>query len=803
VAADLCAAGGVTAALRLAEPQEDDVYDGPDRATVPVLVVDDNAGKRLAIRSVLAPLGYSVVEADSGSAALRCVMAQDFAVILLDVRMPIMDGFETAAHIRRRRQSEMTPIIFITAHGSDEIANTDLYAEGAVDFIFAPVPPSELRAKVSAFANLFAQAAELAARAREVQAYADQLRLLTDAAPIGIFQTDPAGRYVYTNPRWSELTGIPAAEAVGQDWDALARSKLRAGSITELTDDAEREATLVRRFEIRGRESAARIVLATSEAIPNATGGTAGRVGTLADVTAAVRQREAELARLDAEARYRTIVETTMEGIWLIDGENRTTFVNEAMARMLATTVEEMQGRLTFDYCDDAGHAQAKAALARRRAGVSEQHEMKLRRSDGTEMHALVSATSLLDESGAYSGSLTMIRDVTESVAQDELRERLEDELRHSHRLESIGHLAGGIAHDFNNLLLAIRGYGELALQRLGQADDTAGGDIRDLLAAADQATQLTRQLLAFGRRQVLQPQVIDLREVVADMEKLLRQLIGDQVELVTTAPEEPVLVDADRTQLEQVIANLAVNARDAMPDGGRVAIEVAQPGLGGTEGVLSVSDTGTGMDAETAAHVFEPFFSTKGSGGSGFGLATVHGIVSQSGGRIVLDTTPGGGTTFSIFLPVSEGVLTSPPPAPAEAEGGADTILVVEDDPSVRTIVSRMLENLGYRVLTADGGEAAIELAASLSTKVDLILTDLAMPGLGGRETAERVRVIFPAAKVLYMSGYTDDLVVRGGGFEPGVTFIQKPFGAADLAARVRDVLDSPGSAPGQEASS
>ena len=272
-----------------------------------------------------------------------------------------------------------------------------------------------------------------------------------------------------------------------------------------------------------------------------------------------------------------------MEGIWLIDTENRTTFVNEAMARMLATTVEEMQGRLTFDYCcDDVGLEQATAALDRRRAGVSEQHQMKLRRSDGTEMHALVSATSLLDESGTYAGSLTMVRDVTESVAQDERRESLEEQLRHSHRLESIGHLAGGIAHDFNNLLLAIRGYGELALQRLERGEDTAGADIKDLLAAADQATQLTRQLLAFGRRQVLQPEVIDLREVVADMEKLLRQLIGDQVELVTTSPETPVLVEADRTQLEQVIANLAVNARDAMPDGGRVVIEVSLPGDGG-----------------------------------------------------------------------------------------------------------------------------------------------------------------------------------------------------------------------------
>ena len=719
-------------------------------------------------------------------------MAQDFAVILLDVRMPIMDGFETAAHIRQRRQSEMTPIIFITAYGSDEIVNTDLYAAGAVDFIFAPVPPAELRAKVSAFASLFTQAEGLAARAREVQASADQLRLLTDAAPIGIFQTDANDRYVYTNPRWTDLTGISSAEAAGKDWEAIISSNGRAGLIRELTDDDERKDALVRRFEITDPEAAPRIVLATSEPIPDGAGGVAGRVGTLADVTAAAREREAELGRRNAEERYRRIVETTMEGIWLIDSEGLTTFVNEAMARMLGTTAAEMQGRLTLDYCcDDAGLEHAKAALDRRRTGVSEQHQMKLRRSDGTEMHALVSATSLLDEEGSYAGSLTMVRDVTESFAQDELRQGLEDQLRHSQRLESIGHLAGGIAHDFNNLLLAIRGYGELALERLETEENEAGGDIKDLLAAADQATQLTKQLLAFGRRQVLQPEVIDLREVVANMEKLLRQLIGDQIELITICPDAAVLVDADRTQLEQVIANLAVNARDAMADGGRLVVEVSLPGTGGTEAVLGVSDNGSGMDAETAAHVFEPFFSTKGPDGSGFGLATVHGIVSQSGGRIVLDTTPGGGSTFSIFLPVSEGVQTMPPPALADVEGGADTILVVEDDASVRTIVTRMLENLGYLVLAADGGEAGVELATAWSAKIDLVLTDLAMPGLGGRETAQRVRGLFPGAKVIYMSGYTDDLVIRGGELEPGTFFIQKPFGAADLAGLVREVLD------------
>jgi two-component system, sensor histidine kinase and response regulator len=269
---------GVRAASRA-----DEAIAGP---LVPVLVVDDDPAKRLALRAVLSPLGYSIVEADSGLAALRCVLAQDFAVILLDVRMPIMDGIETAMLIRQRYQSEMTPIIFITAHVDDELADADRYAQGAVDFIFAPVPPDELRAKVSVFANLFIKAEGLARQARDLQASADQLRLLTDAAPIGIFQTDTQNRYVYTNPRWSEITGIPTEEAAGQEWDTIMGSEARAGLIAELPDDAVYRAELCHRFEIRVPGSASRIALVTSKAIPDGNGGIAGWVGTLADVTA-------------------------------------------------------------------------------------------------------------------------------------------------------------------------------------------------------------------------------------------------------------------------------------------------------------------------------------------------------------------------------------------------------------------------------------------------------------------------------------------------------------------------------------
>jgi two-component system cell cycle sensor histidine kinase/response regulator CckA len=478
---------------------------------------------------------------------------------------------------------------------------------------------------------------------------------------------------------------IVAANASFQSLLGYSLDELASRPYTEYThpDDraAQQEAFSSARSDPRGssqivkryvrKDGSAVWVRKTGSLVRDELGGLLYEVSMAEDVS---RERETDQARRDADERYRRIVETTMEGIWLVGVDDRTTFVNEAMARMLEVSVAGMHGRSFFEFCDRADLSMAEQTMHRRRAGASERLEMKLRRDDGTHIHALLSASPIFDESGIYAGALAMVSDVSERVAQEDRRNALEEQLRHSQRLESIGQLVSGIAHDFNNLLLAIRGYGELALQQLERGEGTAAGeDIQDLLSAADRAAQLTRQLLAFGGRQVLQSEVIDLREVVSDMDKLLRHLIGDQVELVTTAPDAPVFVEADRTQLGQVVTNLVVNARDAMPDGGRVTIELNLSG-DGKEAVLGVSDNGSGMDAETAAQVFEPFFSTKGVDGSGLGLATVHGIVSQSGGRIVLDTTPGGGSTFSIFLPLSDGEPTPPAAARAELPKTKDT---------------------------------------------------------------------------------------------------------------------------------
>jgi two-component system, cell cycle sensor histidine kinase and response regulator CckA len=412
------------------------------------------------------------------------------------------------------------------------------------------------------------------------------------------------------------------------------------------------------------------------------------------------------------------------------------------------------------------------------------------------EIRSVVSrGTVFRNADGTPTRMIGVMLDETERKSIEVERTRLEGQLRQAEKLEALGQLAGGVAHDFNNLLLAIRGYGELALGRLERDEEGVAEDIADVLIAAGRAADLTKQLLAFGRRQVLDPKVLDLNDVVRATDGLLQRVIGDNVELVTTLAKQPVVVKADRGQLERVITNLAVNARDAMPRGGVLRIEVStvgfEPGHDGFA-LLRVIDEGSGMDAATASRIFEPFFTTKGETGTGLGLPTVHGIVAQSGGKVVLDTAPGTGSTFSIYLPLcAEELSSTGTPRAVVSDEGSETILVVEDDSTVRSIVSTMLAARGYEIVDAADGEEAILRFDAREQPIPLVICDLIMRRLDGRETIGRIRGIEPATKVLYMSGYTNDAIIRSGGLGPGTGFIQKPFSGDELATRVRELLD------------
>ncbi|MBZ0115853.1 MAG: PAS domain S-box protein, partial [Sandaracinaceae bacterium] len=385
-------------------------------------------------------------------------------------------------------------------------------------------------------------------------------------------------------------------------------------------------------------------------------------------------------------------------------------------------------------------------------------------------------------------------------------RKRLEEELTHSQRLDGLGRLAGGIAHDFNNLLAAMLGYASIVLEDL-PAGSPSRDDVQQIVDAANRAAELTRQLLAFARKQVIQPRALDLGEVVLGLDRLRRRVLREDIELVTRPCPDLWPVQADPSQIEQVLLNLAVNARDAMPAGGTLTIETCNATFdsdyaeshaaipAGEYVMLAVSDTGVGMEPEILRHVFEPFFTTKDVGrGTGLGLATCYGIVAQAGGHILVYSEPGRGTTFKIYLPrgASSGVVEARAAAEVRSSEGTETILVVEDHPMLRDVSARALRAQGYRVLIAAHGADALRVLEAEPGRVDLLLTDVVMPSMGGHELADRVRALCPGIRVLYVSGYTDNSVIQHGVPQSGVAFLAKPFTPAVLCAKVREVLDS-----------
>jgi two-component system, cell cycle sensor histidine kinase and response regulator CckA len=394
-------------------------------------------------------------------------------------------------------------------------------------------------------------------------------------------------------------------------------------------------------------------------------------------------------------------------------------------------------------------------------------------------------------------GAITM--DITE-------RKRLEAQFLQAQKMESVGQLAGGIAHDFNNLLTAIAGYAEMARDSTS-IDDMIRSDLDEILKAAGRATSLTRQLLAFARKQNIEPHALNLNDLILEIDKLLRRLIGEDIELVMLTAPDLGMIKADPGQIEQVLINLAVNARHAMPAGGELTIETrnvlldedeARQYIGVTPGLyilLAISDTGVGMDHETQEHLFEPFFTTKGPGrGTGLGLATCYGIVKQHGGHISAYSELGHGTTFKIFLPSASGPAM---PAPPRDENGAlprgsELVLIAEDEPAVRAMAARVLRQQGYQVLEAANGDEALQIAQQRQEAIALLLTDMVMPRMGGKPLAEQVARLRPAIRVLFMSGYTDAAVIQHSQAQPGSAFLQKPFSPATLARKVREVLDA-----------
>ncbi len=474
------------------------------------------------------------------------------------------------------------------------------------------------------------------------------------------------------------------------------------------------------------------------------------------------------------------ILDATMDVIAVFDSERRFLSVNDAACRFYGRTREQMIGMRLDDLIGtERAEADWAGFLTDERIAQGMLESVWDGEQDGRRRVLEVrSHPEFLP--GRH---LFVLRDVTE-------RRVLEDQLRQSQKMEAIGQLAGGVAHDFNNLLTVIGGYSEIARRRIGAGP--GANELVEVERAAGRAAQLTRQLLAFSRQQVLEPVTLDLGEVADALLPMLRRLIGADIEIAVLAQDDLPAVVADRSQIEQVLLNLAVNARDAMPTGGTLTIETRRVGA---DVCLSVTDTGVGMSRKTVEHVFEPFFTTKEVGqGTGLGLATVHGIVTQSGGRVHVYSEPDLGTSFKVYLPATDTTAALQPTRPAaeaEALAGTETILLCEDEESVRRLVEHVLTAQGYRVLAADGPLAALERAATGEEELHVLLTDVIMPDMSGPELAQRIQSLRPGLRTLFLSGYTAETVEGRGKLPPGSAFIEKPFDQLSLLRAVRAVLD------------
>ncbi len=527
-------------------------------------------------------------------------------------------------------------------------------------------------------------------------------------------------------------------------------------------------------------------------------------VGVLvSDVT---ERKRAEEALRESEERYRDLVENAHDIIYSHDLEGNYTSMNKAGETITGYTVEEA---LKLNMADTVAPEHLPIVLESMRRKLAGEkvtaYEIDIIAKDGHRATLEVN-TKYVIQDGQPVAVQGIARDVTE-------RKLLEEQLRQSQKMEAIGQLAGGVAHDFNNLLTAINGYSSLALQRLDESSSIKPY-LEEVKKAGDRAANLTRQLLAFGRKQILQPIPLDLNSIVADLNKMLRRLIGEDIDLNAKLASDLKRIQADPGQIEQVLVNLVVNARDAMPQGGSLTIETASVELDreyakthagvqpGNYVMLAVSDTGTGMSEETRRRIFEPFFTTKEKGkGTGLGLSTVYGIVQQSGGSIWVYSELNRGTSFKVYLPQLEAPVTTRERKSSEeaVPRGSETVLLVEDEEVVRGLAAHILEEAGYNVIKARGGDEAIQLCKKQDGRIDLLLTDVVMPEISGKEVAQRITALLPHLKVLFMSGYTDEAIVHHGVLDSSVEFIQKPFTPLGLSKKVREVLDANGSRTGR----
>jgi two-component system cell cycle sensor histidine kinase/response regulator CckA len=763
-----------------------------------LLLEDDPADAELITHTLQqADSGTRVDVAASRKQFTELLAKREYDIVLADYGLPNWTGMEALRELRRLGFD--IPLIIVTGELGDERA-VECVKAGAADYVLKDgklgrLPTAAKRAieekralDQSVRAHRLMEQAQHDLRERD-----ERFGQLADNIDEVFFVMDAAHREtLYINRAYERIWGR-SCQSLYDDPESFVEP-VPAGDRERLLEYIDR----IQRGEQPGKleyrvvqpNGNVRWLLAHAVPIRNEQGEVYRIAGVALDIT---ESHEAQLALEEGGERFRKLTEASFDAIAITE-RGLLQEANRGLLEMFGySSTDEVIGRPGADFVSEESRTEVERRLA---GNIEGSYELVGLRKDGKKI--LLEATARAHVMGGRELRITALRDVTE-------RRALENQYRQAQKMEAVGRLAGGVAHDFNNLLTVILSYADMLLEGVSLKDPRAA-DLGEIRKAAVTAASLTRQLLAFSRQQVIEPRRLDLNEVVVSSEKMLRRLIGEDIEVKTTLSSTPLTVMIDPGQLEQVMMNLAVNARDAMPTGGRLTLETESvtlspeyasehwPATPGRFAMLAVSDTGCGMDEQVRSHIFEPFFTTKGVGkGTGLGLATVYGIVKQSNGFIWVYSEVDHGTSFKIYLPLVDetperyaGKLESDAPLM-----GTETILLAEDAAAVRGAARQILDRYGYTVLEAPNGTVALRTAKSAHT-VDLLLTDVVMPEMSGRELAERFATLKPHAKVLFMSGYTDDAIIRHGVLRPGTAYLQKPFSPETLAKKVREILDS-----------
>ena len=759
---------------------------------IKVLLIQDQHAETRAILEMLhhAAAGrFAVDSARTLSTGVECLQARTFNVVLLDLALPDSTGLPTL--IKLLAVAPALPIVVLGEADDEELAARAMRI-GAQDYLY------KARVDGHSVVRALRYAIERKRSEEALRESEEKHRTLLNALPDMIFRLSADGRFLEFMPSKDILPFVPPRDFLGKRIQDVLPAEVAAQSIHFMERAIESGETQLFEYEL-GVSGATRYYEA--RLVPYGDGEV---LGIVRDVTESKRAAEALRA---SEARFRTMFEGAAVGMALVDMAGRAQECNSSLERMLGYGHQELRQMVFTEFTHPEDAPRDVVLFKELVSGKRDHYEMDKRylRRDGRVVWGHLNVSLVRGAGGVPQYAIAMVEDITERKKAGDALRASEEQLRHAQRMEAVGELAGGVAHDFNNLLTAMLGYTDFVLEELDETSPLRA-DLLDVKKNGQRAAALTRQLLAFSRRQVLQPEVLDLNQVVASTSKMLRRLIGEHIELVTVPNPALGNVKADPGQIEQVIVNLCMNSRDAMPSGGKLTIRTdnidfdeAHASLGvlvrpGPYVMLDVTDRGCGMDKETQSRVFEPFFTTKEKGkGTGLGLATVFGIVKQSGGHIWVHSELGMGTTFKVYLPRVDEEVTSRPrtgghlrPSLSRAR---ETILLVEDEESVRTMARRILEKNGYLVLEAEHGAEGLNVSEQYSGPIDLVITDAVMPKLNGPQMMERIALKRPQTKVLYMSGYSEEAVLKP--LDRETPFVHKPFTAKELGQRVREVLN------------